>query len=106
MATHTTHPTPRIVDLDVGGMKPFYSAQESAQDCLTEAHAILTLMATAFHVSEGMGDRAFTGPMDGLLYENGIRTLRDGIKAQALHGVARLVATALYCDDLARSEAA
>lgn len=101
MVTSKRHSAPCIVDLDIGGMKPFYSASGAAEDCLNEAHAMLTFMAAAYEISEGIGDQTITGEVDGLLYENSIRTLRDTIKAQALNGIARIVATATYCNQLA-----
>ncbi|ALC12473.1 hypothetical protein [Sphingopyxis sp. 113P3] len=106
MATHTLHADPRIVDLDIGGMKPFWSARHAAEDCLAEAHAMLTFMAAALEMSEGLGDQTFKGARNGEIYENSIRTLRDSIKAQSLNGVARLVATALHCNHIAFGEAA
>lgn len=80
-----------IFDLDVGGVRPFI-VEDAADQCLSEAHALLLLLATALESSEVLSQQN----------ENPIGDLRDGIKASAVRGIERLVSVALYCNDAAR----
>lgn len=83
---------PVLVDLDINGVNPFWSPSDSHDECLDEAHAILTFMASAFEDAEAMGG--------GIPNGGNVAELRHGIKAVSLRGVARLVAIARYCSDM------
>jgi hypothetical protein len=96
------------VNLDtlvINGSKPFYDLSSSADDVLGEAHAMLTVLASAYDLSSGFGPDPRTGS-DGLLYENTLESLRPAFMARALDGIARLVAVATYLNDAAFEERA
>lgn len=104
MAINTLHQnlderSPVIVDLDINGVRPFWSAPDSVNDCLAEAHAQLTMLAEAHDLSEAFGIEPQT--RNGVLHDNGIDSMRDGIKAMALKGVARILAVAQHLGDVA-----
>lgn len=90
MATRYVQPEPSIVDLEIGGIHPFYSAGDTADACLGEAHALLTMLTSAFFLSGDVGPTA----------TNEFENLHDRVKGEALAGVARIIATAQYLRDV------
>lgn len=80
----------------LNGTTPFWSAADSADQCLNEAHALLTLLAGAHDVCEEITTE------QGDAFDN----LRHGIKSQALDGIAKLIAIAQYQSEVAHDERA
>jgi hypothetical protein len=76
--------------LRVNGMSPFWSAGDCAISNLQEAHAILTVMASAYRESNG----------------EGVHTMNPDILAAALEGAASLVALGLHHRSVAEAEEA
>lgn len=68
----------------INGTTLFHSAADTASECLSQAHALLTLTASAHEVCDGISSTE----------ADALDNLRDGIKARAFSGIATLIALA------------
>jgi len=92
--TPLPNPTPPVMPsieaLRINGMQPFLSHADCANTQLSEAHALLTLMAATFRDTSA----------------EGAITLNPEIIGAAFDGVASLVALAMYHGDCAQTRRA
>lgn len=92
----TTDNEPRLADFRINGVAPFWSAPDNAEQCMSEAHALLTVMSAAMEDSEYIvGQQIDAGQRD-----SNFGSLRASIQARAVDGVARLIALAQYSADV------
>ena len=85
----TTHALDTLEKFTINGVAPFFSAGDDGDQALDEAHALLTVLAAAFEASEQLTKGA-DNPDDPIM------TMRPGIFATAIEGVARLIALGQY----------
>lgn len=97
----TVRALPRIEDLVVAGMNPFSGGEPDA--FLSEAVCLLTVLSQAFDTADDIGDRPVMRS-DGLQADNNLDTIRPGIIARALSGVATLVALAQHFENVAAAK--
>ena len=83
-----------ITTFKINGTTPFWSHGDSADERLSEAHAMLSLLAGAHNVCEGID------PDEREPFEN----TRHCITARALDGIATLVALAQHHTDMAHEQ--
>ena len=91
----TTHALDTLDKFTINGVAPFFSAGDDGDQALDEAHALLTVLSTAFEASELLTTRQ--GATDG---ECPISTLRPKIFATAIDGINRLIALGRYRNDI------
>jgi hypothetical protein len=95
--TDRENPKPEIPSLSaltINGATPFWSHGDGAQQRLSEAYAILTLLRGAHNVCEEAGDSA----------ADAFANIRHEIKGCALEGIGTLIALAQYHLDCADAE--
>ena len=81
-------PAPSLEALRMNGMSPFWSQADCASTQLNEAHALLTVMASAFNESG----------------TEGVNAMNHAIIAAALDGIASLVALAQHHADCTQAQ--
>lgn len=79
----------------INGVRQFMSPGDDADQCLDEAHALLTVLSTAFDLSE-----IYNGSTKPESEEDPLETLRPFIVARAIEGVTRLIGLGRYRNDI------
>lgn len=83
-----------LAQFQINGTNPFWSPADSADECLSQAKALLTLLAGAHEVCEQIT------PDQTDAFDN----IRHAITARAFDGIGSLIALALHQQDVAREE--
>lgn len=85
-----------LSQFDINGTNPFWSPADSADECLSQASALLTLLAGAHEVCE----QTTADEADAFV------NIRHHITGRALSGIGSLIALAMHQQDVAREERA
>ncbi|PIW55241.1 MAG: hypothetical protein COW16_07140 [Sphingomonadales bacterium CG12_big_fil_rev_8_21_14_0_65_65_10] len=85
-----------LAQFEINGTNPFWSPADSADECLSQASALITLLAGAHEVCEQVSaDEA-----------DAFVNIRHHITGRALSGIGSLIALALHQQDVAREDRA